>query len=253
MRFKLTIAYDGRGFHGAAANEGVRTVVGELADALGTILRGAPEITLAGRTDAGVHARGQVVSFDAPDGTDAHRLGQALTSMLGPEIVVHRAEVVGDDFDARFSATARRYQYRIENTPVLDPLLSGVAWHVPDELRVSSMQLACDGLVGEHDFSSFCRRPKGRPDASLTRHVRRLVVTGEAGGRLDVGIEANAFCHQMVRSIVGLLVSVGIGRVRAGDVRGILAARDRNAVPRVAPPDGLVLEAVTYADLPAGA
>lgn len=241
------VAYDGTAFHGAAENPGVRTVVGVLRAALERVLRHPVDVTLAGRTDAGVHALGQVLSFDVVGSdVDVAHLARAVTSLAGPEVAVVHAAPMEADFDARFSALRRRYRYRLLHGGPPDPLRRDRVWHLRGRLEVRSMRLAADALIGEHDFSSFCRRPKGRDDASLIRTVRRIEILEPAPGELEVVVEADAFCHQMVRSIVGLLAAVGEGRVRAGEVRGILAARTRRAVPRVAPPQGLVLEAVDY-------
>ncbi len=249
-RLRLDIAYDGTDLHGAAENPGVRTVAGVLRELLERVLGAPVALTLAGRTDAGVHATGQVVSFDAPaDGPPADQVARAVTRVLGPEIVVTTARVVPSDFDARFSAVERRYRYRCSGAPVADPLTARTVWHVGEPLDRSAMRLACDPLIGEHDFSSFCRAPKKRPDASLVRRVRRLAIVAGSGGIVEVEVHADAFCHQMVRSIVGLVVAVGTGRRRAGEVSAILAARDRAAVPQVAPPHGLVLEHVRYPDV----
>jgi tRNA pseudouridine38-40 synthase len=247
VRVKLVVAYDGRDFAGFAPNVGVRTVGGTLEAALERVLRHPVELAVAGRTDAGVHAGGQVVSFDArAQGLDLPRLQRALNRMLRPAIAVRSAEVADRGFDARFSARSRRYRYLVLNRPTPDPFLAATAWHVEAPLDLSRMRLACDPLIGEHDFSSFCRRPKGDGEISLVRRVLDARWTDEGGGQLRFDIEATAFCHQMVRSIVGTLVDVGRGRLRAGQVKGILAARDRSAAGEPAPPHGLSLEEVVY-------
>jgi len=132
------------------------------------------------------------------------------------------------------------------NQPTPDPFLAATAWHVEVPLDIARMRLACDPLIGEHDFSSFCRRPKGDGEVSLVRRVLDARWTDDGDGLLRFDIEATAFCHQMVRSIVGTLVDVGRGRLRAGQVKGILAARDRGAAGEPAPPHGLSLEEVVY-------
>ncbi len=246
-RIRLDLAYDGAAFHGAAANPGVRTVAGTLTDALERVLRHRVTLTLAGRTDAGVHARQQVATFDAVVGrADCERLPVTLSKLCGPDLVVLSAAIVPDGFDARFSAIERRYRYSILARPLPDPLRRHTVWHVPAPLDVARMRLGCDPLIGEHDFSSFCRRPKDRRDASLSRRVIDLRIVELEDDVIEVRIAANAFCHQMVRSIVGVLVSVGEGKLTAADVMRILRTRDRAAVPRVAPPQGLVLDEVVY-------
>jgi tRNA pseudouridine38-40 synthase len=192
-----------------------------------------------------------VVSGDLPAGTDLADLIRRLNSLCGPAIAVRSAEWVADGFDARFSATWRRYRYDVWNAPFPNPLLDGRVWHVPRPLALWALQAACDPLIGEHDFSSFCRRAKtadGGPEPSL---VRRVFSAGwcEVDGdsmHLRFEIRANAFCHQMVRSIVGTLVEVGMGKASPGDVRGVILARDREAAGPVAPPHGLVLWDVGY-------
>jgi tRNA pseudouridine38-40 synthase len=247
VRVKLVVAYDGRNFAGFAPNVGVRTVGGTLEAALERVLRHPVELAVAGRTDAGVHAGGQVVSFDArAEGLDLPRVQRALNRMLRPAIAVRAAEVAAPGFDARFSARARRYRYLVLNRPTPDPFLAATAWHVEAPLHLARMRLACDPLIGEHDFSSFCRRPKGDGEVSLVRRVLDARWTDDGDGLLRFDIEATAFCHQMVRSIVGTLVDVGRGRLRAGQVKGILAARDRGAAGEPAPPHGLSLEEVVY-------
>lgn len=248
-RVRLVVAYDGGAFHGFAANEGVRTVGGTLAEALHTVLGHRVDLTCAGRTDKGVHARAQVVSFDARAGrVDPPTLVKSLNALCGPDIAVTQAALVAADFDARFSATARRYRYRIVNRPAPDPFRSRYAWHVDDELSWPAMVLACDALIGEHDFAAFCRRPKRR-DGEEASLVRRVVAAGwerADDDELRFEIEASSFCHQMVRSVVGLLVDVGRGRRHAGDVLAIIRSRDRNRVGNLAPPQGLTLWTVRY-------
>ena len=156
----------------------------------------------AGRTDRGVHAWGQVVSLDLAPSVDLERLQRALLKLCGPELVVREVAPAEPDFSARFSATGRTYRYTVLNRAVPDPFLARTAWHVPAPLDVELLTLACDPFLGEHDFSAFCRRPKGEP-VSLVRRVRRAAWTDLGDGVLRFEIEATAFCHQMVRSIVG--------------------------------------------------
>ena len=252
MRVRATVAYDGGPFHGFAANEGVRTIAGELDDALSRVVGTTISVTCAGRTDRGVHAFGQVVSFDAPDDTDLDRVRRSVNRQCGPSVVLRSLERAGDDFDARFTATGRSYRYRVLNRRDPDPFLAATAWHVTDPLDVPAMQSAADHLVGEHDFSSFCRRPKVATDAAAPSLVRRIETVGWQGpddeGLLEFSITASAFCHQMVRSIVGTLVDVGRGRRSVDDVPGMLEARDRQAAGSPAPPHGLVLWSVRYPD-----
>ena len=256
-RAKVTVAYDGSGFHGFAEADGVRTVMGDLRAAVETVVRTPVELVGAGRTDAGVHGRGQVVSGDLPAGTDLPGLQRRVNRMCSPAIAVRDWEWTDDpDFSARFSASWRHYRYHVLNSPTPDPFLAGTAWHIVQPLDLWALQLACDPLIGEHDFSSFCRRPKvadGQHAPSMTRRVMSAdwhAVGGEeplgGPGLLRFEIRANAFCHQMVRSIVGTLVDVGLGKLHAGDIRRIMLQRERAAAGPVAPPHGLVLWEVGY-------
>jgi tRNA pseudouridine38-40 synthase len=244
VRARLVVAYDGGQFHGFAENEGVRTVAGALREAIETVVRAPVELAGAGRTDAGVHARGQVVTLDVPDGTDLDRLQRSVNRMCGPAVVVRSIAVAPDDFHARFSAAWRRYRYTVLNARWPDPLLARTAWHVPVPLDLDAMRLGCDPLIGEHDFTSFCRQPKG-DDGPLVRRV--LDASWTRNDDLFVfEIRATAFCHQMVRSIVGTLVDVGEAKRHAGEILAMLRARDRAVAGPVAPPHGLVLEEVGY-------
>lgn len=258
-RARLTVAYDGSLFHGFAMNDGVRTVAGVLTDALTLIARAPVEITGAGRTDAGVHAWDQVISCDLPVDIDLDGLPRRLTKMCAPGVVVREARwAVDPAFDARFSAQWRRYRYTVLNDATADPSLAATSWHVAPPLNLPLMHLACDPLVGEHDFSAFCRKPKlnreqierGDPGPSLVRRVtvaRWSEHCSDHGARiLRFEVQANAFCHQMVRSMVGTLVDVGLGRLSPGAVSGILRSRERSAAGTVAPPQGLTLWEVGY-------
>lgn len=250
VRLRMTVAYDGTGFRGFAANPGVRTVGGELAAALGQVLGHPVSLTCAGRTDAGVHAWGQVAHFDTVRETNPVGLQRSLNKMLGPAVVVRSMAVAAPGFDARRSACGRRYRYTVLNRPLPDPFLATTSWHVEEPLDLRSMTLACDALIGEHDWSSFCRRPP-EPDpamgpASLVRVVRTARWSDLGQGLVRFEIEASAFCHQMVRSLVGTLVAVGRGRRRAGDMAAVIRARDRSQAAEPAPPHGLCLWEVLY-------
>ena len=249
VRVRMTVAYDGSGFHGFAPNAGVETVGGTLRDALERVLRAPIELTCAGRTDTGVHAWGQVVTFDAPaERFDPVMLQRAVNRLCGPAIVAREVARAVDGFDARRSAIGRTYRYTVLNRPVPDPFLAATTWHVDEPLDLDLLRLGCDPLVGEHDFSAFCRRPKHRDghEVSLVRRVHRAGWTDLGDGVLRFEIAANAFCHQMIRSVVGTLVDVGLARKHAGDLLGILAGRDRSRASSLAPPQGLCLWAVDY-------
>jgi tRNA pseudouridine38-40 synthase len=241
---RLLIAYDGTSFHGWARQPAVRTVQGALEEALSPLTGGArTAVSVAGRTDAGVHAWGQVASFAAPAGLDPAVVQRSLNARLAPEVVIRSARRAPSGFDARFSATAREYRYRIDVGPVPDPFSGRFVWHRPGHLDLSRMRVAARALLGEHDFASFCRTPA--PPAGTVRRLDRVSVSA-SGERVQVGARANAFCHQMVRSLVGTLVAIGAGRIEPDQVAGILEARDRGAAGAVAPPHGLTLWRVVY-------
>ena len=260
-RARFVVAYDGAGFHGFAVNPNVDTVMGVLTESMSLITRHEVELVGAGRTDAGVHAWGQVISCDLPGNTVLSNLIHRVNRMCGPRVVLRSGEWVPHEFNARFSAQWRHYRYTIYNGSTANPFLTDRAWHVTRPLLLPTMQLACDPLIGEHDFSSFCRKPQvaeGQAERSLRRRVMLanisdVTATTDAIGPnagearvLRFEIRANAFCHQMVRSIVGALVDVGLGRMHAGEMRALMLGRDRQAAPEIAPARGLVLWEVGY-------
>jgi len=242
---KLTLAYDGTDFHGWARQRdpSIRTIEGELTAQLERILQQPVKLSVAGRTDAGVHARGQVASFATASTVEPDRLRKAVNTALAPEVVVVRASRAPEGFDARFSATARVYAYRIDEAPVADPFTGRFTWHRPGHLALGPMRRAARDLEGEHDFASFCRRPEG--DRSTVRDLRRLSVA-RSGDRVSIRALADAFLHQMVRSLVGTLVAVGEGELKPESMPRVLAARDRAAAGPLAPPQGLTLEHVVH-------
>lgn len=240
---RLTLAYDGTAFRGWARQRGQRTVEGVLSDALARVLGWEPRLSVAGRTDAGVHARGQAASFASAEPPDLERLRRSLNGMLSPEVAVRHARRAPEGFDARFSASAREYRYRIDTGEVADPFTARFVWHRPGRLRVAQMRGAAAVLVGEHDFASFCRHPG--PGRATVRDLERLTVTS-AGDRVELGFRANAFLHQMVRAITGTLVLVGDRKLDPDDVARLLAKRDRTGTGNLAPAHGLTLERVIY-------
>ncbi|WP_147066213.1 tRNA pseudouridine(38-40) synthase TruA [Terrabacter aerolatus] len=257
MRVRLDLAYDGTAFSGWAAQPALRTVQGELTAALTTILRSAApvRVTVAGRTDAGVHARGQVAHVDldleawaALPGRSDRDPGVALVSRLGGilphDVVVHRAQPAPPGFDARFSATERRYLYRIADVEaVRDPLRrhDTVWWRRP--LDVEAMDEAARSLVGLRDFAAFCKQREG---ATTVRTLLDFSWSRLPDGVLAATVRADAFCHSMVRALVGAVVPVGEGRRPADWPRALQDRRDRAAGIHVMPPHGLSLEEVVY-------
>lgn len=262
MRIRIDLSYDGTGFHGWAVQPGLRTVQGELEAALATILRTPVVLTVAGRTDAGVHAAGQCAHFDVDEAAWQRRPGRssrtpseslvrkinAITSRAaqGPtgytDVVVRSAEVVPDAFDARFSALWRRYSYRIaDGVGHWDPRRRDVLW-LAHELDVDAMNRAAAGLLGEHDFISYC---KPRDGASTVRTLLELGFVRE-GGMVTGFAKADAFCHSQVRTLMGTLIEVGRGARAESWPTSRLAAAVRNGEVIVAPPHPLTLEEIGY-------
>jgi tRNA pseudouridine38-40 synthase len=265
-RFRLDIAYQGTDLNGWARQPGQRTVQGELESALATIFRrhgDAPILTVAGRTDAGVHAVGQVAHVDltAPQVaillrrrgkqhvTDAGAaLARRVNGILGPvpDIVVSRAIVAPEGFDARFSAIWRRYEYRVaDSASMRDPLQRHRTTWVPNELDVEAMDEAAVSLLGLHDFASYC---KPRDRATTIRTLLDFGWGRDADGVLIAEVKADAFCHSMVRSLVGACVSVGEGKLPADDVVTLRDERARSNAFKVMPARGLTLIQVGYPD-----
>jgi tRNA pseudouridine38-40 synthase len=255
LRIRLDLAYDGGGFHGWAEQVGLRTVEGSLREAIERIVRAPVRLTVAGRTDAGVHACGQVAHLDLTEAQLAalagrhqeargdQALARRLNAILDHDVRVLAAGLPGDGFDARFSAAWRAYRYRIADQPhTHNPLERAQVWWtrpLADEL----MAEAALPLTGYHDFAAFA---VPRPGGSSVRELFELRVTRPGEGRLHIQARADAFCHHMVRFLVGSLVSVGLGR-RPVDWPGrALAARMRDGGLQLAPAHGLTLEAVGY-------
>jgi tRNA pseudouridine38-40 synthase len=241
--YRIDLAYDGSTFRGFAANTGVRTVQGELDAVLATVLRRRVSTVAAGRTDAGVHARGQVVSFSVPEPIDLERVQRAINRVLGPDVVALAVSEVEGDFSARRSAVFRSYRYSIDNGPVPDPFRRWVCWHLPHPLDLEAMNLAGAAFLGEQDFTSICRAAEGK---SAVRRVISCWWHREPGDLVVLEVSASAFCHQMVRSMVAICVEAGRGRLDPATVPAILLARDRGAGRGVAPAHGLTLWEVGY-------
>lgn len=246
VRLRLDVAYDGGGFSGWAVQPGRRTVQGVLEEALARVLRVPVGLTVAGRTDAGVHAAGQVAHADLP--AEAYErvtgLVRRLAGVLPPDVRVRAVARAADGFDARFSALWRRYAYRVTDDPAgADPLRrhDTLAW--PRRLEDAALSAASAGLLGEHDFAAYCRRREG---ATTVRTLQVLDWARNADGVLTATVRADAFCHSMVRSLVGALLAVGEGRRPPGWPATLLAAAERSGEVGVAPAHGLTLLEVAY-------
>lgn len=244
VRVRLDLGYDGTEFSGWAGQPGRRTVQGVLEQAIATVLRLAqpPSLTVAGRTDAGVHATGQVAHVDLEPPIDTGQLQRRLTGVLPDDIAVRAVTTAAESFDARFAALGRRYRYRIADRG-LDPLRrrDTVAWKRP--LDPEAMHAAGQSLVGEHDFAAYCRPREG---ATTIRTVRELGVRREPDDIVVVEVAADAFCHNQVRAMVGALLAVGEGRRPVEWPREVLRAGVRDSAVIVAPPHGLTLVEVRY-------
>ncbi|GII89401.1 tRNA pseudouridine synthase A [Sphaerisporangium siamense] len=263
VRLRMDLAYDGTDFFGWARQPGLRTVQGELEKALGRVLRldPPPSLTVAGRTDAGVHARGQVVHVDVPaaslsavegrrattPSSTAQRLSaltRRLAGLLPLDVRVQAVTEAPEGFDARFSALSRRYAYRVGDAPGgVDPLRRNEILWYPRPLDVGRMNAAAARLVGEHDFAAFCKRREG---ATTIRELQRLEWAREPGGLLVATVVADAFCHSMVRALVGALLAVGEGNRPVEWPGTVLVNAVRDSGVSVAPAHGLCLEEVRY-------
>jgi tRNA pseudouridine38-40 synthase len=249
VRVRLDVGYDGTGFSGWARQPGRRTVQGTLEDALARVLglTEPPALTVAGRTDAGVHARGQVAHADLPGdrwGDNGPGAARRFARLLPPDVRVHRLAPAPPGFDARFSAIWRRYAYRVCDDPSLaDPLARHETLWYRNRLDIAAMNEAARECLGEHDFAAFCRRREG---ASTVRTLIRLDWARSGLAAAEATVVADAFCHNMVRALVGALMKVGDGSRPAGWPAQVLAARVRDPAVPVAGPHGLCLEEVGY-------
>jgi tRNA pseudouridine38-40 synthase len=240
---KLILEYDGTRYVGWQVQPNGPSIQAEVERALATLHKEPRRVTAAGRTDAGVHAVGQVASFPDPSPLPLTAYVQGMNALLPDDIAVRAATLEPDGFDARRSARGKRYRYRIENGPTRAPLTRLRAWQVFRPLDVAAMRQAATPLVGRHDFSAF--RAADCTAAHAVREIRRLDLEA-SGERLDVVIEATAFLKHMVRNVAGSLVEVGLGRHEPDWTSELLAGRDRTRAGKTAPPQGLFLEEVYY-------
>ena len=245
-RLRLDLAYDGTAFAGWARQPGLRTVQGVVEDAIAQVLR-LPQpvaLTCAGRTDAGVHARGQVAHVDVDTELDLGALARGLRGVLPDDVWVTTVAVAPAGFDARFSALSRHYRYRICDDPrAWDPLLRREVVRYPRVLDLGAMNTAAQPLLGEHDFSALC---KSREGGTTIRCLQSLEWVRGLTGLAEMTVSADAFCHSLVRALVGVLVPVGDGRQSVEWPGQVVAARVRDSHVTVMPAHGLVLEEVRY-------
>jgi tRNA pseudouridine38-40 synthase len=241
---KLVLSYDGTRYVGWQVQPNGPSIQAELERALATLHKEPVRVTGAGRTDAGVHALGQVASFAVERPLPPTAYVKGTNALLPDDVAVRAAEVRDGPFDARRDARGKRYRYRIENLPTRSPLTRLQAWQVFRPLDVAAMRAAAAPLVGRHDFGAF--RAADCEAAHAVRELRRLEVQDGPAGRIEVVAEATAFLKHMVRNLVGTLVEVGLGARSAGSMPGLLSSRDRTLAGRTAPAHGLVLEEVFY-------
>jgi tRNA pseudouridine38-40 synthase len=245
--YRLVVAYLGTAFQGWQRQAGERSVQEVLETALSTLAGEPVRVRAAGRTDAGVHARGQAVSTTFSSRVAPEKLVVALGSQLPDDVSVLRADVMPDSFDAKRDSIGKRYVYRVHCAPWRDPFRAKTSWHVRQPLDVAAMQRAAQVFLGENDFESF------RSVHCDAAHARRFlwrshVSAPDETGMIEYEVRGNAFCRYMVRCLAGTLVDVGRGRFTVDDVARILAAKDRSQAGVTAPPEGLTLEVVYYAD-----
>lgn len=241
----LLVAYDGTDYHGfQRQSPPVVAVANVLEEKLALVFNDSIELAAAGRTDAGVHAAGQVVNFFTDGRIPIERVPMAVNSLLPADISIRDAWEADRDFSARHSAVSKAYTYRIQAGRTPDPLATRYAWHVREPLDVAAMRAAADLLLGEHDFSAF--RATGGADMSPVRNMIASRVEEASCGMIEAYFHANGFLYHMVRNIVGTLVDVGRGRKTVTDFACILDSRDRRQASPTAPAAGLILEKVWY-------
>ncbi len=243
MKYKLTLMYDGTAYHGWQRQQNGITVQEILEDRLGEMLSGETAVAGCSRTDAGVHAAMYVCSFYGETTIPPDKIPYVLNTILPPDIRAKKCEIAPDEFNARFDTVEKTYKYRILNTPHGDPFLRNYAWHYPPKLNTAEMERACEIIRGKRDFRCFMAA--GSPVKNTVRNLKRLSLE-KNGDLLTVTACADGFLYNMVRIIVGTLVYVGNGKLRADDLKELMETGDRRLLGITAPPQGLVLTDVVY-------
>ncbi|HVF01869.1 MAG TPA: tRNA pseudouridine(38-40) synthase TruA [Rubrobacteraceae bacterium] len=246
MKYAGLVEYDGAGFSGWAAQPGRRTVEETLAEALEIVLRQPVKLTVAGRTDAGVHATGQIVSFQADTSLPPALISYKSTAVLPDDVALRRCVQVTEDFDVRFSAKSRSYEYRLINDPIRSPLLRRRAIHVARELDLDLLREAASRILGVHDFRAFTYTKSHHTRFERTVEESRWETRG---GLLVYEITANSFLYGMVRALVGTMLEVGEGKRKIAEFARLLHGGERSGAGPAAPARGLTLVDVSYEDL----
>jgi tRNA pseudouridine38-40 synthase len=246
LNFKLTIEYDGTGYHGWQRQKNARTIQETIESAISVMVKAPVRLIGSGRTDAGVHALGQAANFRCEKDLPPEAFVAGLNSLLPDDIVIRGCERVADDFHAQYDAKLKTYRYRILNRPIPSAICRQYAWFMPRPLDADAMNQAAGHLIGTHDFSSF--EAAGSPRSHSHRTVYDARVIKKADDIICFAITANGFLRFMVRNIVGTLADVGIGKIRPDGLKTILAAQNRDQASATAPAHGLFLVCVHYAD-----
>ena len=251
-KIKAVVQYDGSGFSGYELQPGKRAVRSEIEAALQKLFQEKTKLVSASRTDAGVHALGQVVNFSIKNNIQPSKIAPALNSVLPEDIRIIAAEVVGPEFNARYAAKKKEYEYLICNGPNCPPHLRRIVWLVKPPLDLGAMKQAAKLLVGRHDFASFCAAHSDDTDFVRTihsfviSHSSLVIWSGSSFPVIRLRVVGNGFLYKMVRNMVGTLVEVGLGKIKAADVKNILKAKDRKLAGRTAPAQGLSLVKISF-------
>ncbi len=242
-RFKLIVAYDGTDYHGFAKQDNALTIQEVLEKAIASVIGQDVRVIGAGRTDTGVHAKGQCCVFDAQTGIPVYSLIKAINSKLPKDITVKDIAIVPDDFQPRYAAKHKTYRYQILNSKIRDPFIYKYAYFYPYDLDITLMQEAAAYIVGEHDFKCFCSA--GSSVVSTVRTVYELKITKQ-GDLITIDICGNGFLYNMVRIIVGTLLKVGTNKLPVEQMQNILVSKDRGLAGPTAPPQGLTMLEISY-------